>query len=154
MTQDPAPQAAPTRLTFDQQFFGASAAFAEAIIGEVPELLTVSIVPAWKTPQEHLPYAIVRNGDGQLPNTATQIVRTIEAHLNVANSQFQNMEELLKSYDQEMSRMAEEIRARQTKLQEAYEESQRPQADAGADEAGQDGTGEPDPGPDPTGHHG
>lgn len=117
-TPDPPPGIKPTdQMTFADRFFGASQIFSDQILKEVPELQGIAIVPSWHILQEHLPFGLVSCLAGP-PSTPAQLYRQIEALLGTANTQFNNLRQLLEQHNQLMSQMAEEIRVKNQELKQ------------------------------------
>ena len=81
----------------------------------IPELEGVAITPSWEVRQDRLPYGVVmgRNGPLRTPQEVLHMAEQLHGTLNIAMN---NSMATLKAIDEQMGKMAVEIRERQAEL--------------------------------------
>lgn len=111
--QNPVP--GPVRETFHGEFFRRAESFARDVLTLVPELESVAITPAWESPQDRIPFGLIvgRNGGLSSPQEIVHMAEQLHGTLKTVMDRSLSM---LRSIDQKMAEMAEEIHAKQTQL--------------------------------------
>ena len=100
---------------FHERAFDASVEFAEQLFETIPELEGVAVVPSWYIQQDRIPAGIIVGREGPLQTPQELFHMSLQLH-SCLRVQLENVWQTMSMYDEQMSKMAEEINAKQQQL--------------------------------------
>lgn len=131
------------RKAFHEEFFETGSKFAMNMLGLLPELEAIAIVPSWSPRQEHIPPGIIAGRNGTISG-ASEVYHMAEQLHAVLHQVMKQSRTVLTHYDEQLGEIAREIRERTAELEQlnasiAAAKSQRGAAGgAAAEPAGSD----------------
>ena len=110
-TTDPQPR------QFHERAFDAAVELANHLFETIPELEGVAVVPSWYIQQDRIPAGVIVGRDGPLQTPQELFHMSLQLH-SCLRVQLENVWQTMSMYDEQMSKMAEEINAKQQQLNE------------------------------------